>query len=91
MQLFLVIVSSNFFYITVVLVVCLWLMYSLFLYDFTLSSSIYFIWLLCHFQECYLENDTSVLYHVTNSLMTLQALYGLIPKIYGKGELSRVS
>ncbi|XP_046840595.1 vacuolar protein sorting-associated protein 33A-like [Xenia sp. Carnegie-2017] len=41
------------------------------------------------FKECYLENDTSVLYHVTNSLMTIQALYGIIPKIYGKGELAK--
>ncbi|XP_028415170.1 vacuolar protein sorting-associated protein 33A-like [Dendronephthya gigantea] len=41
------------------------------------------------FKECYLEKDASVLYHVTNSLMKIQALYGIIPKIYGKGELAK--
>ncbi|CAB4017268.1 Vacuolar sorting-associated 33A, partial [Paramuricea clavata] len=41
------------------------------------------------FKECYLENDSSVIYHVTNSLMRMQALYGVIPKIYGKGELAK--
>lgn len=43
------------------------------------------------FQECYLENDQTSLYHTAKGLMTLQALYGTIPHIYGKGECARVS
>lgn len=42
-------------------------------------------------QECYLENDQTSLYHTAKGLMTLQALYGTIPQIYGKGECARVS
>ncbi|XP_042193601.1 vacuolar protein sorting-associated protein 33A [Callorhinchus milii] len=38
------------------------------------------------FRECYLENDQTVLFHVAKGLMTLQALYGTIPQIFGKGE-----
>lgn len=43
------------------------------------------------FQECYLENDQTSLYHTAKGLMTLQALYGTIPQIYGKGDCARVS
>uniref|UniRef100_A0A4W6G4B8 VPS33A core subunit of CORVET and HOPS complexes n=1 Tax=Lates calcarifer TaxID=8187 RepID=A0A4W6G4B8_LATCA len=39
--------------------------------------------------ECYLENDQTSLYHTAKGLMTLQALYGTIPQIYGKGECAR--
>lgn len=42
-------------------------------------------------QECYLENDQTSLYHTAKGLMTLQALYGTIPQIYGKGDCARVS
>uniref|UniRef100_A0A669CU34 VPS33A core subunit of CORVET and HOPS complexes n=1 Tax=Oreochromis niloticus TaxID=8128 RepID=A0A669CU34_ORENI len=41
-------------------------------------------------QECYLENDQTSLYHTAKGLMTLQALYGTIPQIYGKGECARL-
>ena len=32
-----------------------------------------------------------MLYHVTNSLMRMQVLYGVIPNIYGKGDLAKVT
>ncbi|XP_026313158.1 vacuolar protein sorting-associated protein 33A isoform X1 [Piliocolobus tephrosceles] len=41
------------------------------------------------FKECYLEGDQTSLYHAAKGLMTLQALYGTIPQIFGKGECSR--
>lgn len=41
-------------------------------------------------QECYLEGDQTSLYHAAKGLMTLQALYGTIPHIFGKGECARV-
>lgn len=37
-----------------------------------------------------MENDQTSLYHTAKGLMTLQALYGTIPQIYGKGECARV-
>uniref|UniRef100_A0A4W5MW92 VPS33A core subunit of CORVET and HOPS complexes n=1 Tax=Hucho hucho TaxID=62062 RepID=A0A4W5MW92_9TELE len=40
-------------------------------------------------QECYLESDQTSLYHTAKGLMTLQALYGTIPQIFGKGECAR--
>ncbi|OBS79097.1 hypothetical protein A6R68_18505 [Neotoma lepida] len=40
-------------------------------------------------QECYLEGDQTSLYHAAKGLMTLQALYGTIPHIFGKGECAR--
>ncbi|XP_041058691.1 vacuolar protein sorting-associated protein 33A isoform X1 [Carcharodon carcharias] len=42
------------------------------------------------FRECYLENDQTILFHVAKGLMTLQALYGTIPQIFGKGECARL-
>lgn len=42
-------------------------------------------------QECYLDSDQTGLYHAAKGLMTLQALYGTIPQIFGKGECARVS
>lgn len=42
-------------------------------------------------QECYLDSDQTSLYHAAKGLMTLQALYGTIPQIFGKGECARVS
>ncbi|XP_035197000.1 vacuolar protein sorting-associated protein 33A [Oxyura jamaicensis] len=41
------------------------------------------------FKECYLESDQTTLYHAAKGLMTLQALYGTIPQIFGKGECAR--
>ncbi|KAJ8415522.1 hypothetical protein AAFF_G00425020 [Aldrovandia affinis] len=41
------------------------------------------------FRECYLESDQTSLYHTAKGLMTLQALYGTIPQIFGKGECAR--
>uniref|UniRef100_A0A8C2PTC7 Vacuolar protein sorting-associated protein 33A n=1 Tax=Cyprinus carpio TaxID=7962 RepID=A0A8C2PTC7_CYPCA len=41
------------------------------------------------FRECYLESDQTSLYHAAKGLMTLQALYGTIPQIFGKGECAR--
>uniref|UniRef100_A0A2K6QEW7 VPS33A core subunit of CORVET and HOPS complexes n=1 Tax=Rhinopithecus roxellana TaxID=61622 RepID=A0A2K6QEW7_RHIRO len=41
------------------------------------------------FKECYLEGDQMGLYHTAKGLMTLHALYGTIPQIFGKGECAR--
>jgi len=41
------------------------------------------------FYECYVENDLTSMLYVANSLMTIQALFGTIPKIYGKGQLAK--
>ncbi|XP_042524972.1 vacuolar protein sorting-associated protein 33A isoform X1 [Dipodomys spectabilis] len=41
------------------------------------------------FKECYLEGDQTSLYHAAKGLMTIQALYGTIPQIFGKGECAR--
>ncbi|CAB1319797.1 unnamed protein product [Coregonus sp. 'balchen'] len=41
------------------------------------------------FRECNLESDQTSLYHTAKGLMTLQALYGTIPQIFGKGECAR--
>ena len=41
-------------------------------------------------QECYLENDLTSLFYVANSVMTLQTLYGVIPRIFAKGDMSKV-
>ncbi|XP_073483007.1 vacuolar protein sorting-associated protein 33A [Aquarana catesbeiana] len=41
------------------------------------------------FKECCLENDQTTLYHAAKGLTTLQALYGTIPQICGKGECAR--
>ncbi|EQB77348.1 vacuolar protein sorting-associated protein 33A [Camelus ferus] len=43
------------------------------------------------FKECYLESDQTSLYHAAKGLMTLQALYGTIPQIFGKGECARLT
>ncbi|KAK6192041.1 hypothetical protein SNE40_003590 [Patella caerulea] len=41
------------------------------------------------FRECYLENDFTTMFYVAQSIMTLQALYGIIPYIYGKGDCAK--
>lgn len=61
-------------------------MYSLWCISYFTSYTFF-----CLLQECYLENDQTSLYHTAKGLMTLQALYGTIPQIYGKGECARVS
>ena len=45
--------------------------------------------MLC-FQECFLETEYTSLFHAAKALMTLQALYGVIPNIYGKGQCAKV-
>ncbi|XP_065831438.1 vacuolar protein sorting-associated protein 33A-like [Oscarella lobularis] len=41
------------------------------------------------FRECYLEGDLTSMYYVARSLIFLQSLYGIIPRIYGKGQCAR--
>ncbi|CAG5119015.1 unnamed protein product, partial [Candidula unifasciata] len=41
------------------------------------------------YRECYLDNDFTSLFFVAQSLMTLQALYGTIPYVYGKGDCAK--
>ncbi|XP_059169291.1 vacuolar protein sorting-associated protein 33A-like isoform X2 [Physella acuta] len=41
------------------------------------------------YRECYLENDFTSMFFAAQSLMTLQALYGTIPYIYGKGDCAK--
>ena len=35
-------------------------------------------------------NDTTYLFHIAKSLMTLQSLYGIIPNVYGKGKCAKI-
>ena len=37
-----------------------------------------------------MEDDYTSLFYIANSLMTLQTLYGTIPKSFAKGEMSKV-
>lgn len=41
------------------------------------------------FRECALLGDRSELYYTAAGLMQLQAVFGLVPRIVGKGELAR--
>lgn len=41
------------------------------------------------FKEYYLENDPTCLYQAAQAIMTLQDLYGIIPRITGKGQAAR--
>ena len=41
-------------------------------------------------QDMFLDNDPTPLYHIARSICHLQALYGIIPKIYGKGKNAKV-
>ena len=41
------------------------------------------------FRELYLDGDTSHLYSIARSLMKLQAVYGLIPVVKGKGNQAK--
>ncbi|XP_070555122.1 vacuolar protein sorting-associated protein 33A-like [Ptychodera flava] len=38
------------------------------------------------FKECFLYNDKTSMYYAAKSLMTIQALFGVIPRIHGKGH-----
>ncbi|XP_035829204.1 vacuolar protein sorting-associated protein 33A isoform X2 [Aplysia californica] len=41
------------------------------------------------YKECYLQNDFTSMFFAAQSLMTLQALYGTIPYVYGKGDCAK--
>lgn len=41
------------------------------------------------FRDCYLENDFTTMFYAAQSLMTLQALYGTIQYIHGKGDCAK--
>ena len=41
-------------------------------------------------QECYIEEDMTVLTYVAKSVMKLQRLFGVIPNVKAKGTLSKV-
>ncbi|KAH9503153.1 Vacuolar protein sorting-associated protein 33A [Bulinus truncatus] len=41
------------------------------------------------YRECYLENDFTSMFYAAQSLMILQALYGTIPYVYGKGDCAK--
>ena len=34
-------------------------------------------------------NDSTYIFHIAKSIMTLQQLYGIIPNIYGKGKFAK--
>lgn len=38
------------------------------------------------YKDCFLYNDSTHLFQIAKSIMTLQILYGIIPNIYGKGK-----
>lgn len=42
-------------------------------------------------QDTFMDSDFSSLHDVASSVMTLQNIYGVIPKIYCKGECSKVN
>ena len=57
----------------------------------TRETATVFLAFICLFvQECYLENDQTSMFHVAKALMSVQALYGIIPNIYGKGDCAKV-
>ncbi|KAG0056940.1 hypothetical protein BGZ83_002880 [Gryganskiella cystojenkinii] len=41
------------------------------------------------FKELYLEQDTTSIYYAAKALMRLQGIYGLFPRILGKGDYSK--
>ncbi|XP_033123521.1 vacuolar protein sorting-associated protein 33A-like [Anneissia japonica] len=41
------------------------------------------------FKECYLHRDPTGMFYMAKALMKIQALYGVIPNIYGKGEYAK--
>ncbi|XP_039288228.1 vacuolar protein sorting-associated protein 33A [Nilaparvata lugens] len=42
------------------------------------------------FKEYHLENDTSCYYQAAQAIMTLQDLYGVIPRVSGKGDAAKL-
>ncbi|CAG2103714.1 unnamed protein product [Medioppia subpectinata] len=42
------------------------------------------------FQEIYVDNDYTSLFHSAKALMTLQTLYGIIPNVFGLGKSAKV-
>ncbi|CAH1801545.1 unnamed protein product, partial [Owenia fusiformis] len=41
------------------------------------------------YKECHLDSDYTSMYNAAKCLMTIQALYGTIPNIYGKGDCAK--
>lgn len=41
------------------------------------------------FKELYLDQDTTSIYYAAKALMRLQGIYGLFPRILGKGDYSK--
>ncbi|CAG9559127.1 unnamed protein product [Danaus chrysippus] len=41
------------------------------------------------FRENYLEGDPTCLYNAAQAIRTIQQLYGIIPRVYGKGEAAK--
>ncbi|GIZ02713.1 vacuolar protein sorting-associated protein 33A [Caerostris extrusa] len=39
--------------------------------------------------KCYIDNDMTSMHYVAKALMTIQAVYGIIPNIYGKGKCAK--
>ena len=42
------------------------------------------------FAECYLDNDFTSMFHAAKALMTIQALFGVIPNVYGLGKAAKL-
>lgn len=42
------------------------------------------------FKECNLLNDFTTMHYVARALMKMQAMYGIIPKVYGKGKCAKM-
>lgn len=42
-----------------------------------------------YFQEYYLENDPTCLYQAAQAIMTLQSLFGVIPRVSAKGPAAK--
>jgi len=57
---------------------------------FNIIKIVFFFYLLNTKKDFFLYNDTTYLFHIAKSLMTLQTLYGIIPNIYGKGKCSKI-
>lgn len=42
------------------------------------------------FRDCILHGDQTSLFYVAHALMQVQVLYGIIPRIVGKGDMAAV-
>ncbi|KAG8187464.1 hypothetical protein JTE90_009533 [Oedothorax gibbosus] len=56
---------------------------------FPVDSDILSMELETSFKECYIDNDFTSMHYVAKALMTIQAVYGIIPNIYGKGKCAK--